>query len=85
MGYGLGSSIGRSAATVAVDNCGNSPLPVGPQQASGVPGAYTHERGSLIQRQVFSHQAVENLESRLFLGSQSLILHWENVTSMLAS
>lgn len=40
-------------------------------------------RGRLIQRQVLCQEAVENLHCKLFFGSQSRILHGENVTFML--
>ena len=66
--YRLWSRIGRSATSVAVGNCGSSLLPVVRQQASGVPSADSHQRGRLIQRHVLRKQAVQNLESRLFLG-----------------
>ena len=58
---GPGSRIGCSATTVAVGNCGSSLLPVGRQDAPGVPSADTHQRGSLVQRHVLCQQAVENL------------------------
>ena len=63
---------------------GSSLLPVGRQHAPGVSGADTHQRGRLIQGRVLRQQAVENLESRLFFGSQCHILHGVNVTFMLA-
>ena len=40
-----------------------------------MPGADAHQRGRLVQRHVLCQQAVENLESRLFFGSQRHILH----------
>ena len=69
---------------MAVGNCGTSLLPVGRQHAPGVPGADTHQRGCLVQGHVFRQQAAQNLESRLFFGCQSHILHGVNVTFMLA-
>ena len=55
------------------------------QDAPGVSGADTHQRGCLIQRHVLSQQTVQNLKSRLFFGIQCHILHGVNVTFLLAS
>ena len=81
----LGNSVGRLAAPEAVGKGGGSVLPVIRQNAPGVPSADTHQRSRLIQCHVLSQQAVQNLESRLFSGRQSHILHWVNVTFLLAS
>ena len=67
---GLGSCVGRLAPTVAVSNGGSAFLPVSRQDAPGVSGADTHQRGCLIQRHVLSQQTVQNLKSRLFFGIQ---------------
>ena len=82
---GLGSCVGRLAPTVAVSNGGSAFLPVSRQDAPGVSGADTHQRGCLIQRHVLSQQTVQNLKSRLFFGIQCHILHGVNVTFLLAS
>ena len=60
-------------------------LPVIRQYAAGVAWAHSHQSGSLVQGHMLREQAVENLESRLFLGSQSHILHEVSVTFLLAS
>ena len=83
--HGLGGCIGRPAAPVTVSNGGGSLLPVSGQDAPGVPGADPHERGCLVQGHVFGQQAVQDLKSGLFFGSQRHILHRGNVTFMLAS
>ena len=70
---------------MTVSNSDGSLLPVSRQDAPGVAGADTHERGCLVQCHVLSQQAVENLKSRLFFGSQCHILHWGTVTFLLAS
>ena len=48
-------------------------------------GAHSHQFSRLIQGNVLGEKAVQNLESRLFFGIQSHILHGVNVTFMLAS
>ena len=80
---GLGSCVGRLAAPETVSNGGSSLLLVSRQDAPGVARADTHECSRLIQRHVLSQQAVEDLESRLFFGRQSHILHKMNVTFLL--
>ena len=82
---GLGSCVGRLAAPETVSNGGNAFLLVSRKDTPGVSRADTHECSRLIQRHVLSQQAVEDLESRLFFGRQSHILHKLNVTFLLAS
>ena len=82
---GIGRRVGRLAPMVAVSNGGSAFLPVSCQDAPGVSGADTHQRGCLIQRHVLSQQTVQNLKSRLFFGIQCHILHGVNVTFLLAS
>ena len=53
------------------------PDPGSRRDASGVSGADTHQCCRLIQRHVFSQQAVQDLKPGLFFGSQSHILHGE--------
>ena len=59
--------------------------PVSRQDAPGVARADSHQFSRLIQGNVLGEKAVQNLESRLFFGIQSHILHGVNVTFMLAS
>ena len=59
--HGLGSRIGSPVDPVAVGNCGHSLFPIRPQEALGVPGADTHQRGRLVQGHVLCRQAVQNL------------------------
>ena len=73
--HGIGNCVGRPATPVTVSNGGSAFLLVSHQDAPGVAWADTHQSGSLIQRHVLREQAVENLESRLFFGFQSHILH----------
>ena len=82
---GLGSCVGRLAAPETVSNGGSAFLLVSRKDTPGVSRADTHECSRLIQRHVLSQQAVEDLESRLFFGRQSHILHKLNVTFLLAS
>ena len=82
---GLGSCVGRLAAPETVSNGGSAFLLVSRKDTPGVSRADTHECSRLIQRHVLSQQAVEDLESRLFFGRQSHILHKWNVTFLLAS
>ena len=81
----LGNSVGRLAAPVAMGKGCSAVFPVIRQYAPGVARAHSHQSGSLVQCHVLREQAVENLKSRLFLGSQSHILHEVSVTFMLAS
>ena len=82
---GLGSCVGRLAAPETVNNGGRAFLLVSRKDAPGVAWAHSHQRGCLVQCHVFCEQAVEDLESRLFFGRQSHILHKLNVTFLLAS
>ena len=82
---GLGSCVGRLAAPETVSKGCSAVFPVIRQYAPGVARAHSHQSGSLVQCHVLREQAVENLESRLFLGIQCHILHEVNVTFMLAS
>ena len=81
----LGNSVGRPAAPVAMGKGCRAVFPVIRQYAPGVARAHSHQCSRLIQCHVLCQQAVQNLESRLFLGSQSHILHEMSVTFMLAS
>ena len=81
----LGSCVGRLAAPETVSNGGSAFLLVSRKDTPGVSRADTHECSRLIQRHVLNQQAVEDLESRLFFGRQSHILHKLNVTFLLAS
>ena len=81
----LGCGVDRSAAPVAVCQCGGSFLPVSRQDAPGVASGDTHQHGCLVQRHVLIEQTVQNLKSCLFFLSQSHILHAVNMTFMLAS
>ena len=80
---GLRSLLRLSQRSAAQKSCPD--LPVIRQNAPGVPRAQSHQCRRLIRRHVLSHQTVENLESRLFSGRQSHILHGVNVTFLLAS
>ena len=68
-----------------MSNGGSPFLLVSRKDTPGVSRADTHGCSRLIQRHVLSQQAVEDLESRLFFGRQSHILHKLNVTFLLAS
>ena len=81
----LGNGVGRPAAPEAMGKGGGSVLPVSRQNAPGMSGAQSHKRRRLVQCHVLGHQTVQNLESRLFSGYQSHILHGVNVTFLLAS
>ena len=81
----LGNSVGRLAAPVAMGQGCSAVPPVIRQYAAGVAWAHSHQSGGLVQCHVLREQTVENLESRLFLGSQSHILHEVSVTFLLAS
>ena len=81
----LGNGVGRLAAPEAAGQGGGSVPPVSLQNAPGMARGNTHECRRLVQRHVLSQQAAENLESRLFSGRQSHILHGVNVTFLLAS
>ena len=59
--------------------------PVIRQYAPDVARAHSHQSDGLVQCHVLREQAVENLESRLFFGLQSHILHEVSVTFVLAS
>ena len=60
-------------------------FPVICQYAPGVARAHSHQFSRLVQCHVLREKAVKNLESRLFLGIESHILHEVSVTFMLAS
>ena len=81
----LGCGVDRSAATVAVCQCGGSFLPVSRQDAPGVASGDTHQHGCLVQRHVLIEQTVQDLKSGLFFWIQSHILHTVNMTFLLAS
>ena len=55
------------------------------QHAPGVPWTQSHQPSCLIQSHMLRQQAVQNLESHLFFGGQSHILHGVNVTFLLVS
>ena len=79
------SGVGRPSATATGSRGGSALLPASRQDTPGVSGAEVHQRGSLAQRHVLCQQAVQNLKSRLFRGSQSHLLHRGKVTFMLVS
>ena len=81
----LGNSVGRPAAPVAMGEGWSAVFRVIRQYAPGVARAHSHQSGGLVQCHMLSKQTVENLESRLFLGIQSHILHEVSVTFLLAS
>ena len=60
-------------------------FPCNPPVCAGCGAGHSHQSGGLVQCHVLREQAVENLESRLFFGFQSHILHEVSVTFMLAS
>ena len=80
----LGNSVGWPAAPVAMGKGSGAVFPVIRQYAPGVARAHSHQSGGLVQRHVLREQVVENLESRLFFGFQSHIIHEVSVTFMLA-
>ena len=49
-----------------MSNGGSAQFPVSREDAPGVAGGDTHQRGSLVQGHVLSEQTVQNLESGLF-------------------
>ena len=55
-------------------------FPVIRQYAPSVARAHSHQCSRLVQSYMLCQQAVHNLESRLFFGLQSHILHMLNVT-----
>ena len=81
----IGDGVGRLAAPEAVGKGGSYVLPEIRQNALGMSRALSRECRRLVQRHVLSKQVVENLESRLFFGRQSHILHGVNVRLLLAS
>ena len=81
----LGNGVGRLAAPVAMGKGSSAVPPVIRQDAAGVAWAHSHQSGGLVQGHMLREEAVENLKSRLLLGSQSHILHEVSVTFLLAS
>ena len=83
--HGIGCGVGRSTSAVTMDEGSRASLLIGSQDGPGVAGADSHQFSRLVQGNVLGEDAVENLKSGLFFRSQSHILHWVNVTFLLAS
>ena len=71
----LRCGVGRSTASIPVDQRGGSLLPVGRQNAPDVAFADPQYLGCLANRQLADQHAVQYLQSRLFLLAQCHSLH----------
>ena len=69
-------SVGRSATSIAVSECGCSLLAVGRQNTPGVARAHSHQSRCLLRGHMVRHQTVENLKPCLLsLRQCHMLLH----------